>query len=196
MRFKEIITELQGIKRIKPENISPKNELYNDNQNLIDFMNNYGFRVIGEFGMFSTVFAYKTNPNLVVKIFDIKEDKGFLLFIRFCKENPGNPFLPVFKGNSIKISENIRMIRIERLYKLKPRDWVPLQKMISYVNERLVPPEIVARLASLEDKELYNTLVKLRAFAGHCTFDIHSNNVMKRKNGQIVIIDPFAFGSF
>ncbi len=183
MRLDEIfrINELAGLKAHNPVQVKTLAELQR-------FMARFGFVQIGG-GEFSRVFE---NPKLndVVKVYN---DECYDRFVAFCKAHPDNPHLPRFKGNSIRLRSDARMIRIERLELLDAKDRANFSALYKVAEERANPkydPENDFWDVPPEDQLLLDTITELLKTRGPCWIDM-LGNVMKRGN-TLVIVDPYA----
>lgn len=186
MRLEEFarIDELAGIKQYNPAHINNLAELER-------FMAQFGFTCL-DGGEFSRVFE---NPKLgqVVKVYN---DECYDQFIALCKANTGNPHLPRFKGNSIRLRPDARMIRIERLTPMGGFDEFKAEgiyTMLHIAKDRVfnvepgdweVPPESESLLKAFE-------LICANLQENKCWIDIGQGNMMKRGN-TLVILDPYA----
>ena len=180
MRFYEIgrLDELAGVKtytaRIK------------NLRELEEVMAGFGFQCISG-GEYSRVFE-NLKRGQVVKVYN---DECYDRFIRFCKSNPSNPYLPRFRGNSIKVRADARMISIERLQPMT-YDEIIASGVWRLLEIAKNPSDDGVQWDIPEDMQpLFETLKQLVATAGPCWIDINAGNVMKRGN-QLVIIDPYA----
>jgi hypothetical protein len=185
------INELYGIKAIKPKKIHVGNmtdQRSGSPHFITSLMKKYGFTKIGD-GAFAYVYSYKSNPNLVVKIFD-SNNMGYPTFIKFCNQNPGNPCLPIFKGIPIKITDDVYMIRIEKLIPISDEEWKSLYTIINDIRFDGNPSYTEID----ENALLYDTLKELKFFGKYRGrwMDWHQGNFMKRADNQIVITDPFS----
>ena len=181
MRYNDLL-ELRGIKDKMPISLNARS------RELDRIMAQHGFTEISGACAFSTVYSYETNPNLVVKVFNVGKD-GYRNFIDFCRSNPDNPALPKFKGRPIRITQEVSAIRIERLYLLTHEEWNTVAATVETIVRG--DPQY-----SADDKNfnLYETLVELyHRGVSLFTLDWHDENFMKRHNGEIVITDPFSY---
>ena len=179
MRAHEILAELAPAKIHTNQNITNLKEL-------VEYMATLGFTVLGG-GEFSLVFE---NPRFgqVVKIYN---DECYDSFIEFCKSRPGDPCLPKFRGNSVRLAPNARMIRIERLEdveydELAASGFFTLEKIakspwVEWEQWDMTP----------EQEDMLKTLKALYAIKSDKCFMDLGHNVMRRGE-QLVIVDPFA----
>jgi hypothetical protein len=97
------IDELQGIKNY-PKRFYSKNDF-------VDWMGERGFIKLGQ-GHYGAVFDHeKFGGRYVLKVFS---DPAYEHFIEFCLKTQ-SPHLPRFVGKVMKVSQNARMVRMERL---------------------------------------------------------------------------------
>lgn len=139
---------------------------------LPELMSKFGFNNVGS-GKFGTVFI---NPNYpyVVKIF--MRDTAYLKWLDFCKRNQGNKFVPKIKGKVVKVGNLFMAVRLE---KLRPAD-LPFD---------LPADAEIYKAADAGDRDALAVVHFLEA--NDRLLDMHGQNVMRRSNGQLVVIDPF-----
>ena len=149
----------------------------------------YGFEKIGE-GSYANVYSNPKYP-YVLKVF--RKDDGYIEWFNFCKKNQGNPLIPIIKGGLVKITEMFFVVRLEKLEPFNSyNNSTKLNKMFIdklFNRNSTNPIEITGNKhfdAVAEAIRKYETSDKFPRFT-----DLHSENVMERKNGQFVIIDPF-----
>lgn len=150
--------------------------------------------------------------------------KGFQVFYDFCKMNSKNKFLPKFykTGYTKPTIERVKFVHME---KLDPVNWkrANLWSYRELVNIATDRPDIdtftqlLGELRDLGDRADWSTLIQdlanpksrpnMRLFfqtliklhklsqSEQMDFDLHDQNIMQRKNGQLVITDPFHYES-
>lgn len=160
-------------------------------------------RFIGS-GAFSFVFHSLTHKDRVFKVYHLDSDPAYTAFLTDLLANQswlqGNPHLPIIYSAICYIYDDaqIVVVELERLYDLdrhlKPEEfkkWINIFR-IDLMKENwkkhwaLWNPEFHAAMAFLLNLFMkYGEELKLQ-------FDIHSGNLMVRKDGSIVVIDPLA----
>lgn len=135
--------------------------------------NKYGWNMIGS-GAYAAVLDHPTDDNKVIKISSQIDDDGWLDFAAFCMQNPNEPELQ--KVHEIVLYNQFYVAVMERLYHVAPE----------YSTE-------------FRDKFQNTTsghplATKMRHALGSAN-DLHSGNVMKRPNGQLVLTDPYTWRS-
>jgi len=154
---------------------------------LVVYMKKLGFHMLGG-GEYSLVFQNETRDD-VVKVYN---DECYDRFIAFCKAHPENPCLPRFFGNSVRLNDKARMIRIERLL---PASFVEQEQAGIATLKKVAanpPKEFEQWDFTPEQQQFLDTLQELHAQKGNCWIDINPGNVMKRGHEQFVIVDPYA----
>ena len=182
---------------------------------LVKELNQIGYKQIGQ-GQDAMVFR-KDTTHVIKYIFPVNvrelsdATKMFLVFYKFCKENP-SPHLPIFSNvNEVEVDgETLLQISMENLYPLKNGSddqyivWglsdLAFDKTPWYqTKERLNNDRFWGQdgkkpdLSNIENyRSLYLVMVSLaRNIPKGILFDIHTENVMKRKDGTLVITDPW-----
>jgi hypothetical protein len=138
----------------------------------------------------------------VIKIGPTKD--CWLAFAKNAKGS-GNKHLPQIED--IEIMGNHYLAKIERLYDV-PENFFksPLYQKIAawlVVNANWKTPRDVylgkyspgqitklANMLDVEEPEIAEALELIKSSKGGCNFDLHPDNIMKRKNGTLVMNDP------
>jgi hypothetical protein len=163
---------------------------------------------------------------LVLKIFGRSEQKSkgqdaFFEFVKFCRANPNNQFLPQISGWQPFYFKGHRylQIRIERMFPIDEDLGEALSdfamaacsgrnNLNNYINKnaakqagswgdnpgRKVHAELFTHVGEQGLKELWNTIVQLNDMAKRhpeLSMDLHGGNFMFGSDGHIVISDPF-----
>lgn len=167
-----------------------------------------GYKFLGQ-GVDQAAFTVPNNPNIVLKIFgygewgDDSSHKMFFRWAKFCQKNSSNPFLPKFSGfQKVKIDdETYIMMYQERLAHNKMignavadlaesvYPWIDPREKKSFISDA----KDVLEPRGIDVSALIKTLSKLYKIGetqGY-DWDMHSNNVMIRPNGQPVLVDPW-----
>ena len=164
-----------------------------------DKLSNLGWNELGD-GLYSTVY---TNPkkSYVLKVNKIS-DLGFESFAQFVKKHPNKHFPKIGDVKKVRYSkENYYIYCIEKLYPINPYStarsianaidiafyrWDGNSVKDSFKgNGRYIKffqqhPSLLSAIKLLVNKFGENN-------------DIHPDNIMQRKDGTIVIIDPYAW---
>ena len=160
-----------------------------------------GWEALSE-GHFSIVF---TKPNLpyVLKV-NQQSDKPFQHFVELSKRYPNRHFPKISAVKQIEYDEETFYIyTIEKLNKIKTS--FDLYRFADTIEKIAIAPDLYletilnnVRRISEEEKQWFRDhpgLVKAARLVGKekqwTTIDIHDENIMQRKDGTIVIIDPY-----
>jgi hypothetical protein len=188
-----LIKELYGVKAHKQEWPVLTTNKYLDANNLKNYMQKLGFSYVNG-GLYSEVFTDNKN---IVKIFR-DNDFAYRDFIKYCNENRNNPALPKFKGKAVRLTSNVRMIRMEILSPV-PSNYSDDYRVImnyyygiySYYTSGSGRYPIKLTDLSRPMRIFMITLKDLRDYNKDYFMDLHQGNVMMRGD-QPVIIDPYA----
>lgn len=154
-----------------------------------------GYEKLGE-GCYAYVWA-KPGANTVLKIF-ANTDTAYFDFANLAMAHQDNPHFPKFSGKLIRINDQWRAVRMERLTKLPPNGGIYYRTTAEYLawHDRWV--EFRARYPVTEEK-ITLVLTKLPLMKAaldllaqrfpRTSFDIHPENIMLR--GPLpVLTDP------
>ena len=152
----------------------------------------FEFESLGS-GLYAHVLA-KPGADYVVKIY--KNDAGYDQYLQYIMQLRGNPHVPKLRGNIIKLPNNFRVVRMERLDSFDPRstDNRNVFNMIDYIlandgRDRDQYQRVVADI-SRSYPEIMAVLEKLKQH-GQYDLDFGISNLMFR--GSVpVITDPLA----
>jgi hypothetical protein len=154
-------------------------------ERLAVFFKHKGFRKIGA-GHFSNVFS---NGRNVIKVY--RHDPAYERFLQYAADHPSKHF-PHVLTQPKPINSELNMVQLERLYPLSEseKDAFAMAYSNAIMNDRPYPdghPE----LASLVDvlRPLCKYIDENYKEIAH---DLKDRNVLKRRDGTIVIADPFA----
>lgn len=170
-----------------------------------------GGQVLGE-GTFGIVLT-RPEWNFVLKVF--VRDDSYLRFVRFAIKNPRKSYpkfydiprrlksdflsIPDDAGQEKKI-ESIYVVKTEKLFPITQAEYQDIQFYLVYKTSGTFatnPPKVANELKRLERKypsieELNDDFMfAVRGITKAKKTDIKNNNIMKRKNGEFVFIDPF-----
>lgn len=184
------LDELQGIKQHQAQNLPTRNAV-------IAYMEKQGYDLLGV-GEYGAVFDHeKFGGRYVLKLFS---DPNYEYFVNFCKTQK-NPSYPKFFGNIMKVSQNARMVRVERLYHLNGAqmdDVLTIDKLVNDVmqdkrDEQEARESLVPVYAAL-----FDAIYQLAMIAPQgASMDIHGGNVMLRRGSTtLVVSDPYDGGEF
>lgn len=154
------------------------------------------FKELGS-GAFASVYQHP-RKDVVVKVFDAKDDNGYSKYLKWCLKNKKNPYAPKIYGverfkNKDK-NEEITIVFLEKLHSARQSDLTDL------VNKHSTP----SRWCSEDDVERWQEIANtskdkhLRALAKFLVkeaddLDLHSENFMWRPGTkQLVFTDPLA----
>jgi hypothetical protein len=158
-------------------------------KSLKDSMKKYGFELIGA-GINGAVFK---NPNypFVLKIY--RTDQGFDEWLYFCRTNKDNPYLPKIKGQPIVINKIFTAVRLEPLKELLASDiyeaYIFLNKLEKL--EKLESSALKNKKEIIEKSDNYYLVKIIKFLQNFEPFrDLSDHNLMRRENGDFVIIDP------
>ena len=153
----------------------------------------HGFRPIGQ-GHHGQVYD---NPKFdyVLKIFT-SADTAYLYWAKACLGPlKGNPYVPVFRGKTVKLNSEASAVRLEKL----SVHTLDQQKMAYKITRILIDAKREQRnwmddpAVQTMDNQLIEAISYIQAGVQKYKFmlDVRGANVMDR-NGQMVIIDPLA----
>jgi hypothetical protein len=202
MKIVDIINEQQIVQEItRPSSIDEAAKV----------LQKYGYERIGE-GYWASVFSKPGDP-LVLKLFD-SEDAGYYTFLNLATTHQNKHF-PKFKGKVMNVTDEYRAIRMEKLNPLSgswnERDIVLMAInnaiemrtrnifntseeyfKLEYGNKYYVDNS--EKQVFLDNEELLEACILIgEHWDGTLAIDIHSDNVMERNDGTIVITDPLLF---
>ena len=152
----------------------------------------FEFESLGS-GFYAHVLA-KPGADYVVKIF--KNDAGYDQYLQYIMQLRGNPHVPKLRGKIIKLPENFRVVRMERLdqFNTKNPQHRTIFSMIDYIlsndgRDRDQYRQVVENLSQVYP-EIMAVLEKLKQH-GQYDLDFGTTNLMFR--GSVpVITDPLA----
>lgn len=157
----------------------------------VEYLQQNNFLKYGS-GMYSVVYGKEYNSNLVVRI---SKDKAWLQFYEFAYKNQRkNKHLPRI-GKIIQSSDDWYLVFMERLERTK----LPLEVEMYLDNVIARKDSEHTTLAYYKETleffgpefmKLFEYLYKNR---GTAHWDLHDANIMRRSNGDFVIIDPYYF---
>lgn len=155
-----------------------------------DKLSQLGWVKLGD-GLYSIVY---TNPrkSYVLKINKIF-DSGFEAFAQFVKSHPNKHFPKIGDVKQVKYAnERYYIYCIEKLYPITPL--ATAMKMADLIDNAFYddPPKGPAFNFFQKQPNLLGAIKLLRNKFG-ASNDIHSGNIMQRKDGTIVITDPYAW---
>lgn len=139
---------------------------------------------------------------------------GFLAYVKFILKHQDITHFPrVKKIQTITVGhEELYKITMERLYPLSKMEsdayeWMEgclpdnFKSMLNDINSEInyeghTPNKYYIRIKNIisQQQSIYNLMIKLDAYASsnkQINTDMHSGNVMKRKDGTWIITDPF-----
>lgn len=168
------------------------------NSQLKSTLKGLGWTYLNE-GCFSFVFTNPSKP-YVLKL-NYKEDPGFANYVDLIKINPNRYFPQISDKKTLTVAnKNYEVYLIEKLYHFESETGHEYERAINAIVTHPCTP--VKQLFSygvpsfiLENPELVTALKLIRKFSRQIGYkmDLHSNNIMQRENGDIVISDPYSF---
>lgn len=153
-------------------------------------------RKIGS-GCFGTVYGSRSLKT-VFKTGNAEDNDGYLSFVKHALKHQNNPWFPKIKNVTIyrstkKEFNSYFVIEMERLIELKRVDDCSsvVELLDSMINSEQVIVKLLAHSMGKRALQHLTTLGKVMRilYNRHC-HDLHGGNIMKRANGQVVIIDP------
>lgn len=139
-----------------------------------------------------------------------KDQQMFFAWAKYCMENANNPFLVKFDGFEPfqYKGHNYVQIRQERLFNIKYRVFDAIESMEDSIHEHnanyamwhiMEAKEWENELRIIKNPKLLfktlDTLIKMAESQGY-TPDLHQDNIMQRKDGTPVIMDPWWIPEF
>lgn len=161
-------------------------------KHFLTYLKDAGYKPLGS-GAFGSVF---THPNINYAVKLIKNDPAYMRFVKYALAHQQDPHLPKFRGKFMKIDALHFCVRMEMLEPI-----INARAVSDYINYYLRDPDILADEpydSSVEGTQnffkantgLARTLDELTDINTD-VFDLHADNIMQRKDGTIVITDPF-----
>ena len=150
--------------------------------------------ILIDFGAFSYVYR-NPSKNYVLKINNLP-DPAYDKFVKFCQK-VNSPYLPkiIDKQTFDADGKEYNLYYIEKLYKLSVSSSRSIREVID-ANIRDMPNWQVKHFRSYDLFQKYPGLLEMILRLGNLKsygyFDLHPNNIMMRKDGTPVLIDPFA----
>lgn len=189
---------------------------YATDDRIAQILDDHGWRILGK-GMEAMV-AEKPGSPYVLKLFE--HDSEYTLFVNYCGQHVGNPFLPRFSRYVRPVpGTKFSYVRMEKLHAISPEQIVTtyaeymcaLKQMFLEPQEGIVwnhaqDPHTMQQMplragytdladCAAQVPELFVKTVQdlLQIMKQHqlYQFDLHYNNVMQRSPGELVITDPF-----
>jgi hypothetical protein len=184
--------------------LNPENAEKNYEE-LVDEFKKSGGKILGS-GSYGIVYHHPNWP-YVLKVFSW--DDPYLKFVRYAYKNP-HPSFPKFYGPPQRVIPQYRRYKDEakqylaRMEKLEPAPSTVFESLnirgLLYFYYKDNPREIKDRLEYIKlsskmkslPKEIYNLYEGLYLIKKNVTNtpDLHAENIMMRKNGEYVWIDP------
>lgn len=175
------------MKRITRESISEYNERLSDK-----------FKHLGN-GAYADVYQHP-NKDVVVKVFDTKDDEGYSKYLKWALKHQDNPYVPkihhVEKFKNKDCGEEITIVFMEKLQEARHRDFKDLmEKHMSksdYYGGSLDDWEEWEEIAATTKDKHMKALAKFFSKKHvNVDLDLHSENYMWRGK-QLVFTDPLA----
>ena len=167
---------------------------YDKRTKLYTKLEQLGWTTLGT-GAFSSVFKNK-NKNYVLKI-NTQGDKGYAAYVNLIKKFK-NPHFPIISDMKLmKLSEYDAPYYIYLIEKLEPlQNWkiANILKIIAdHCYEELTDLEDIVHIPEYvkNDESLVQAARLVGEYKNKAFLDMHSGNFMQRKDGTIVITDPY-----
>ena len=146
---------------------------------------------------FGVVLARPDYP-FVIKLFE-QEDYAYRRYLKLIT-SVANPHFPKLRGKPIRVNNIYYAVRLELLEPIVDRESNDLRNFMDYYLEAL-KADIPDRIQSYADTLPPTAKQACDLIYQHCikgqvstVVDLHRYNAMKRPTGEIVIIDPIAYG--
>lgn len=140
------------------------------------------WRFVGQ-GYFATVYGHNSHPNVVIRVSSCHDQ--WHQYSEFSRISKSVHALKIFETK--KISESMKAAVIEKLEPLSISERRVIEKHTHYDPHSF----IVSRLLPVSMKEYIKELHQSLSTLG-CCYDLHPGNIMKRKDGTLVVTDPIA----
>ena len=159
------------------------------------FLRRKGWKLLGS-GAYSLVYINLNEP-FILKI-NKRQDQGFAWFALLTHKFPNKHFPKITAMRGVNIDGRFfHIYAIEKLVKIPQSDVAYLCRDIADSDIGITGDSEVAALAEYmpleEAKSLFNACLILRKHnPRHFHVDLHYDNIMQRKDGTVVINDPFS----
>ncbi len=120
----------------------------------------------------------------VLKLY--REDHGFDEWLYFVRTHPNNPYVPRIKGATIRLNSIFKAVRIEALVPCPTDRANAFVDRVQNIADASYPKR--KEMDGGDDPHLVEVADFMRDWSP--VNDLSHHNVMMRKNGEIVIIDP------
>lgn len=208
MLLSEIIANTTPL--IKQTNAKPGDYHFNWDKEQPDFEKiPPKYKEIGS-GVSSVNFSHKDNPNIVIKSIQLNgdySDSSEYQFLRVCLNHQDNPWFPKIYNAKLYKPSNKIIVKMEKLEKITKEDYKKLIKIFNvdyvvqsgrsmhHVETTLrgkfnTPQNVNDLIRKTTNIQLQQAFRLLKPFFNRYGSDLHFDNVMKRKNGQFVLLDP------
>lgn len=179
------------------------------NPKLGEILNSAGFTKTGQ-GSNASVWS---NPayDYVLKVF-MSDDVGYKSWYEYCKSHQNNVFVPKIKGTLIRLDDWTYACRLERLVPQRTNVQLALSMLVTYypyifegrtapggvlttddiTNMIMVVSQYFPGFRSNKDLTDVVQWIYVNSHEGAYNDIMTTNNVMTRRNGEVVIIDPIA----
>lgn len=163
------------------------NELFSSLQGL-------GFEFLGS-GYFSIAVAHPALSERVLKV-GLKKEDSAAAYTAWCRMNQGRAGVP--NVHATKRSTGCYVVVLDELFPLdtdKLREFRGFRAAAAGVhNLHFVVPPTASQADTDKLNALYETGKSIREFfKGLATFDLHTENVMVDKKGNVIITDPVSY---
>ena len=156
------------------------------------------FKKLGN-GAYANVYQHP-HKDVVVKVFDAKDDRGYSRYLKWALKNQGNRFVPKIHGvEKFKNKDDFEEITVVFMEKLKSARSSDLDQLLEKAPRDLYLDEYDndewKEIAAVTKDPHLKALAKFfsKDLPGNLDLDLHSENYMLRPGtNQLVFTDPFA----
>jgi hypothetical protein len=135
-------------------------------------------------GNFSAVFTHRACPDYAIKLCFKAEDDSCAAYLAWARANPGIHVPRVYQLKKHGGCYTAVLDKLEPLDNEHSDDFKAVQQGLQYSNDT----------GAYCDTTAYQVAASIyKFFEGACSFDMHSGNAMRDKDGSIVITDPVSF---
>lgn len=152
-----------------------------------------GWELVGE-GNYAAVYG-KPGKTYVIKVFE--QDSAYMAFLKLILSNP-NPHFPKIIGE-MRRSNSYRVLRMELLYPCRVDNIsgmlnayvINKRHKLNHIQHQNLPLAMEF-LADKPELKLALDLIDRELLSRH-GLDLSDDNIMQRRDGTIVVIDPIYF---
>lgn len=181
------LDELKNVRNVRRE--------FRDEADFRGYMESHGFHCMGE-GYYGMVFTHPSfYGRYVLKVF---QDAYYEWFIKIAQANASNPHFPRYVGKLMRVTDSVRMVRIEHLEEISAADFEDLGGTFGFMDLKSQADAVAHGEIAIEDCEFdpklrgfFEAMVEvIRRKPPTARMDLSRHNVMKRAQ-TLVITDPY-----